>query len=212
MKKIIFSCLCILLCLNIYVVNAASVAGHTNFQEIKIPNGSASKLISEMSDVVINAAYDKVKHRLFGWSVSSIVTDQKVTYKGDTVFSKKNNTSQYLNYIYRTESESSVTTSISASASLAGKGSGKIKGVTASLDASIRGEIGKKTYVSRSEETEIKIVVPPYKKLTICIRGEARLNNGVCKYYFLGIRMKKGEWEYIDIINEYYDYYEENIR
>ncbi len=211
MRKLIFCFLSLLLFLNMYVVNAAGVAGHTEFQEIKIPPNSAAQLINDMPKELINSSYNQVKHRLFGWSVKSIVNNQIVTYKGDTIFSRKNNTSQTLNFFYTLETEQSVTTSISASTSLSGKGSGKIKAVSAALDASIRGEIGKKTYVSRSETTDIKIVIPPYRKLTIVVRGEARLNNGVCKYYFLGIRFKKGEWEYVDIVNEYYDYYEEAV-
>lgn len=211
MRKIMFCLLCMLMSLNMYIVNAAGVPGHPEFQEIQIPGSSASKLINDMEDSVIKSAYDKVKRKFFGWGIKTIVENQMVTYKGDTVFSKKNNTSQYLNFNYTWEQEESVTTSIAASASLTGKASGKIKVVNASLDALIRGEIGKKTIVSKTETTEILIVVPPRKKLTVTIRGEARLNNGVCKYYFLGIGFKKGEWEYIDVVNEYYDYYEETI-
>ena len=59
--------------------------------------------------------------------------------------------------------------------------------------------------------TEIYIVVAPKTKLTVSIRGEARLNNGVCRYHILGIGFNKGEWEYIDVVNEYYDYYEETV-
>lgn len=211
MKKIIFCLLCFLFSLNVYIVNASEVAGHPEFQEIKIPKSSQAKLINDMDQKVIDSAYQDLKKSFWGWSVNVIVNNQIVQYTGDTVFAKKNNTSQYLNYTYYCEEEESVTTSISASASLAGKASGKIKAVSATLDNEIRGEIGKKTYVSKLESTKIFINVPPRKKLTITIRGEARLNNGVCKYYILGIAFKKGEWEYIDVVNEYYDYYEETI-
>lgn len=211
MRKIIFCLFCLMSCLNVYVVGAAESTGHPEFQEIRIPVGSDAKLISNMDKETINKAYGKIKRKFWGWGVEVIVNNQKVEYKGDTVFAKKNNTTQTLKYIYFHRKEESVTTSVSASASLAGKASGKIKAVTTSLDNSIRGEIGKKTEASRMESMEITIIVPPKKKLTVCIRGEARLNNGVCRYYVLGIGFKKGEWEYIDVVNEYYDYYEENI-
>lgn len=211
MKKIIFCLLCIMACLNVFVVGAADASGHHEFQEIRIPTGSEAKLINSMDKGTIKNAYGKIKRKFWGWGVEVIVNNQKVEYVGDTVFAKKNNTSQTLKYVYYHKNEHSVTTSITASASLAGKGSGKIEAITASLDASIRGEIGKKTVVSNVESTEITIIVPPRKKLTVTIRGEARLNNGVCRYYILGIGVKKGEWEYIDVVNEYYDYYEENI-
>lgn len=211
MRKIIFCLLCVLFSLNVYIVNASEVTNHPEFQEIRIPKGSSAKLIKDMDDRVIEGAYASLKKRFLGWSINVIVANQMVQYTGDTVFAKKNNTSQYLKYTYYCKQEESITTSVSASSTISGKASGKIKAVSASLDAEIRGEIGKKTYVSKSESTEILITIPPMKKLTITIRGEARLNNGVCKYYILGIPFKKGEWEYIDVINEYYDYYEETV-
>ena len=198
-------------CMNIYVVGAVEATGHPEFQEITIPKGSKAKLINSVDKVVLDAAYNKMKRKFWGWSVEVIVNNQIVEYKGDTIFSKKNNASQPLKYTYTRKNEQSVTTSISASASLAGKGSGKIKAVTAQLDSSIRGEIGKKTVSSVTETTEIYIVVPAKTKLTVSIRGEARLNNGVCRYHVLGIGFNKGEWEYIDVVNEYYDYYEEIV-
>ncbi len=211
MRKIIFCLLCLMACLNIYVVGAVEGSGHPEFQEITIPKGSKAKLINSIDQSIIKKAYSNLKRKFWGWSVDVIINNEKIEYKGDTVFSKKNNTSQTLKYTYTKENEQSITTSISASGSITGKGSGKIKGVTASLDAMIRGEIGKKTVISYLEKTVIDIIIPPRKKLTVSIRGEARINNGVCKYYILGIGFNKGEWEYIDVVNEYYDYYEENI-
>lgn len=211
LKKIIFCLLCLLSCLDIFVIGTVKAASHPEFQEIIIPNGSKAKLIGSMDKETIKKAYNQLDRKFWGWSVEVIVNNQKVEYKGDTVFAKKNNTSQPLKYTYFYKREESITTSVSASASLAGKGSGKIKAVTASLDASIRGEIGKKTVISNTESTEINIVVPPKKKLTVTIRGEARLNNGVCRFHIFGIGFNKGEWEYIDVVNEYYDYYEENV-
>lgn len=211
MKKIIFCLLCLIACMNVYVVGAVEATGHPEFQEITIPKGSRAKLINSMDQITLQNAYNQMERKFWGWSVEVIVNNQIVEYKGDTVFAKKNNTSQPLKYTYTRENEQSITTSISASASLAGKASGKIKAVTAALDTSIRGEIGKKTVTSVSESTEIYIVIAPKTKLTVSIRGEARLNNGVCRYHILGIGFNKGEWEYIDVVNEYYDYYEETV-
>lgn len=209
MKKIIFCLMCFLVFMNANVVNAAGVPGHPDFQEITIPGITTSKLIHDMDASTINSAYKRVKRRIFGWSVESIVVDQLVYYKGETVFAKNNNTNQTLKFTYYYQEEESIITSISASSSLTGKGSGKIKSVNASLDATIRGEIGRKKTIATTESTEIYLTIAPRTRLTVSIRGEAILNNGVCRYYFLGISFKKGEWEYIDVVNEYYDYYEE---
>ena len=209
MRKIIFCLFCLLVFTNIFIVNAASVPGHPDFQEITFPGVTTSKLLYDMDESLINSAYRRVKRKAFGWSVENIVSDQLVYYKGDTVFAKNNNTSQSLKFTYYYEEEKSTTTSISASSTLSGEVGGKIKGINASLDETIRAEIGWKKVSTITESTEIYIVVAPRTRLTVCIRGEATLNNGVCKFYFLGIPFKKGEWEYIDVVNEYYDYYEE---
>jgi hypothetical protein len=43
------------------------------------------------------------------------------------------------------------------------------------------------------------------------VTGNAELSNGVSRYYFFGIQFKKGEWEYIDVIDECYELIEEKI-
>ncbi len=211
MKKILF-CFCCMLCsLNMLIVNASEVPGHPEFQEIIIPRNSKGKLINDMDAVTLENAYVEIKRKFWGWSVNVIVKNQIVEYIGETVFAKRNNTSQTLKYTYLVESEESFTGSIAVSSSIGGEVGGKIEGISLSLDKTIRGEIGGKIYKAKSESTEILITIPPRRKLTVSLRGEARLNNGVSKFYVFGMTFKKGSWEYIDVINEYYDYYEEII-
>ncbi|MBQ8292610.1 MAG: hypothetical protein IJX78_02235 [Bacilli bacterium] len=211
MKKILFCFGCLLLCFNILIVNASEAPGHPEFQEIIIPRNSKAKLISDMDQKTIDNALNQLKRKVWGWSVNIIVKNQTVEYVGDTVFAKRNNTSQTLKYTYYVENESSFTGSVAVSSSLAMEAGGKIEGVSLSLDRTIRSEIGAKIYKAKTESTEILITIPPKRKLTVSIRGEARLNNGVSKFYIFGLSFKKGTWEYIDVVNEYYDYYEEVV-
>lgn len=164
-----------------------------------------------MSKTKLNSEYKAIKRKAFGWNVKSIVKDQTIDYVGDTVFAKANNTSNILSFVHTFEVADSVETSISVSGDIEVEMGIKGKKVTTAVDQKIRAEIGKKTKKSTVETTKTTIVISPYTKLTVKIKGQARLNNGVARYYFLGIGFKKGTWEYIDVINEYYDYYEEKI-
>lgn len=51
----------------------------------------------------------------------------------------------------------------------------------------------------------------PNTKLTLRTAGEAFVSNGVASYYLLGITLKKGAWESIDIHTIYYELVEENL-
>ena len=84
--------------MNVYVVGAVEATGHPEFQEITIPKGSRAKLINSMDQITLQNAYNQMERKFWGWSVEVIVNNQIVEYKGDTVFAKKNNTSQPLKY------------------------------------------------------------------------------------------------------------------
>lgn len=126
-------------------------------------------------------------------------------------FSRSNNTSQEINFNYNTTSTTKKQFSFNLSGTLAMKTSGKIDDVSASLDKSIRSDIGLKSDISFEEEMDFTIRILPRKKVSLIVKGNATISNGANKYYFLGICTKKGYWEYVDVINEYYELYEEEI-
>lgn len=186
-------------------------AAHPEFQKIIFNPNSISELIEDMPQNKIDAAYKNVKRRVFGWSVAKIIADESVTYIGQTVFSRANNTSNELVFAHTYEVENTSETSVSVTGDISIDVSGKIKSVNAGLDASVRKEIGEKSRKSVVETTKTTLIIAPKTKLSVVLKGKARLNNGVAYYHFLGIRFKKGTWEYIDIVTEFYDYYEERI-
>jgi hypothetical protein len=106
---------------------------------------------------------------------------------------------------------SEIETSVAVEGSIGSKLEGQIRAVEAALDMAIRGEIGRKKTTTRSEETKLNIVVAPNTKISMRVTGNAELSNGVGRYYFFGIQFKKGEWEYIDVIDECYELIEEKI-
>ncbi len=167
--------------------------------------------MEDMPSQVVNEAYKKIKRKVFGWNVSTIIKDERIKYEGDVVFSKANRTARELTFNYSYEVENSSETSVSVSGDISISISGKVQSITGSLNGKIRKEIGEKTKTVMTESTRTVLVVPAHTKLTVQLKGYARLNNGVARYYFLGIGIKKGTWEIIDKITEYYDYYEEKI-
>ena len=186
-------------------------AGHQDFQEIILPNYSFAKLLDEYTNDELYNEYKKVKKKVFGWSIKQINDDIKVKFVGNTIFSKANNTNQELSFVYTFEEEKFVESSVSVEGDLGIDVSGKVKTVSGGLDGKIRKQIGSKTQNTTLETTRTTLNIPAKRKLTIVTKGEAYLNTGVACYYFLGIRFKKGAWEYIDVISEYYDYYEETL-
>ena len=185
---------------------SVSASSHPEFEQIIFRYDSAASLIEDMPDEKIDSAYKKVRRRVFGWSIVSLIEDETVLYVGDTVFSKANNTSNPLTFTHTFEVVNVLETSVSVSKSLEGSISYKGKKVSGNFK-----EIGEKTKEQVSETTKTNIYIPSKTKLSITIKGTAMLNNGVTKYFILGIPFKKGTWEYIDVITEYYDYYEEKI-
>ena len=109
------------------------------------------------------------------------------------------------------EEENFVESSVSVQGDLGIDISGKVKVVSVGLNGKIRKEIGSKNQHTTIETLRTTLIIPPHRKLTVITKGEAYINSGVACYYFLGIRFKKGAWEYIDVISEYYDYYETAI-
>ena len=199
--------------LNIPLVKGEKVGnlnhGHDEFTKVKTDPDEYRAFLDELSDEEIKNMHGSIRRRFIGWSVAPYTSNTIVHYEGDTVFAKSNNTSQILSFNYQYETETVNTTSVTTSGSISPKVSGKIGGVNVGLDAAIRYEIGKKEQKSVNESTRLTFIIKPYSKLTITIKGDGVLNNGAGRYYFFGICFKKGEWEYIDVINEYYDFYEE---
>lgn len=208
LKKILLTTLSFLAIFTPFKVKAA---GHPDFQEIMLPKYSFSKMLDDYSESELKQEYKHVKRKAFGWSIRQMNDDIRVRFIGNTIFSKANNTTQELSFVYTFEEEKFVESSVTVEGDLGIDISGKVKTVSGGLDAKIRKQIGTKTQISSIETTRTTLLIPANRKLSIVSKGEAYLNTGVACYYFLGIRFKKGAWEYVDVISEYYDYYEEEI-
>jgi len=190
---------------------ANASTGHDEFTSIKFLYNPELKLIVEMSESERVALLNRVKRKAFGWSTYTNYRKYEIEYEAGTIFSRSNTTNQVIEFHYSTATSDKKTKTSELSGTLGMKLSGKFNKITASLDSSIRGEIGKKSESTFKEEMEFKVKIEPGRRVSLMVKGLAKLSNGASKYYLFGISAKKEIWEYIDVVNEYYELTEEIV-
>lgn len=215
MKKILKINLMIImfgLCLSSMVnVKAGTRTGHAEFQDIVFRYQPKAQILVQMNGKTLKNMMNKVKRRAFGWSSYTNLVNTEIIYESGRIFSRSNNTDQdiKINYLASTSTTKKLDTTVTGTLAL--KASGKVDDISASLDSSIRGEIGYTKQTTFDEEFEFDVVISPGRKVSLIVKGIATLSNGASKYYFLGFCTNKKYWEYIDVMNEYYELYEEDI-
>ncbi len=192
-------------------LKAGTKTGHSEFTKIDFIYNKDALLLVEMDNKQLSKIMKEVKKKAFGWSTNSNIVNYEVVYEAGSIFSRSNNTSQMINFTYKTSKDTSIQTTINGTSSIALKASGKIDSISIGLENNIRTEIGVKKTVSFEETVDFSVKIMPNKKVSLLIKGLATLSNGASKYYFLGICTKKNYWEYVDIMSEYYELYEEDL-
>ena len=214
-KKMILMTLMLLALLTPLKVKAYSGitdTGHSDIRELGFKDETKNhKILTTMSDYDISQALSKIKRKGFGWRLENINYKIPIWYIRDVIFSKSNNTNQKIDFNYNLEVSTTRTTDYSMSGSVVSKVSGKIKNIGFNADTTIKGEFGQQIKHYYEESSSFKITIHPQKKISLLVMGDADLSSGVGKFYMFGICFKKGTWEYIDYVNEYYEFYEEDI-
>ena len=216
MLKKYFICFITLLTLTttvkVYAESSTKNTGHSDIVELGFYDYQLGyKLLSQMSKKEIDDAYKKVKKSIVGWNVSTINDSVDAWYISEIVFSKSNRSSQIYTFSYSTKHTITKQTEFSASGTVATKVSGKVKKITLSGSLDAKGKITTTTKDYFEEKNNFNVDLMPYTKLTLLVRGDCIVSNGVGKFYVLGIPVSKGTWEYIDFITEYYEFYEEKL-
>lgn len=203
-----------LICLAIFstkVSKAYSETGHEDFQKINVYN--KVKLLKYISNKDIDQKLDEIPWMLFGWGTKYFCLNEKIDFEGDVIFSRSNRTDQVVTIDYYIQEAETTETSVSVKGTVSTKITGKIKKINTDISGSGDLTISKtdtSSYES-STKTSFKIVMNPYTKVTLQIKGTGRLTNGVSKYRFLGMVFNKGAWERIDVETLYYELKEESI-
>ena len=184
--------------------------GHNDIVEISFKNRySNNQLLNQISSSTLDNYYKRIKRSAFGWSAVTINEDVPVKYVSEVILSKSNQTRERVVYKYNLTYSTSTTLERSLAGSVALKLSGKIKGITAGVEANLKASITQTIKKLYEEKMSFDVSINPYRKVSLIIRGDGELSNGVAKQYFFGIQIKKGTWEYLNRLTEYYEMYEE---
>lgn len=195
--------LCMILLLSLFVPSAQAATGHKGFSEIVL--AEEGKLLAEITDAEIQAGYNALGRKFFGWKHYFFTYWEDATYKGEVIFAKSNRTGQPIEINYVLQEKEYTENSWKVKGSISGKVQGKIKKIDFALNADAEGEKKDTESFTRFEETKFKILLEPNHRLVLQITGECTVTNGVSKHFLFGICSKKGVWEYVEVVTRYYE-------
>ena len=193
-------------------INGYSETGHNDFKKIITLEGA--KLLNEISYQEIEKKMSEINFKLFGWSTRYFCYEEKINFEGDVIFSRSNKTDQTITIDYYLQEKETCETSLNIKGSVSTKVTGDIKKINTEVNVNGDITISKENTEKYESDTKtsFKIVLKPYTKVTLQIKGKGRLTNGVSKYRFLGITFDKGSWERIDVETIYYELVEEECK
>ncbi len=180
---------------------------HSNFQEIIVPEGVT--LVEDFGED-FDEYYDQVKSKFFGWSTVVIHEEEKVVFVSETLFSYSNQSNESIDYTYEYKKGKDLKNSVTFTGDISTKAGGKVKGFNLSFNSKLQSKLDLDVTESTDEVWDVDIEVKPYKKVSLKVKGEGELTNGVSKYYVFWIPIKKGGWEILEIVEEYFWLVEEH--
>lgn len=189
----------------------ASTTGYSEYKEIKFSD-PYMRLLIEIDSSEQNNYLKKIKRKFAGWQFKIIDYPTEGSFIGDTIFSRYNNTDQVINFNYSSSIVKTTESSVKTVGTLGASGSAKGKSISGSLEGQIRREVGSVRSSKTTEETEFMVKIMPGRKVSLIIKGKVRVSNGVAKYFLFGICFKKGAWELVDLVSDYYELCEEIIK
>lgn len=194
-----------------YRLKGYSETGHEDFIQVDFIDDG--ELLINMSKEEIDYGYKQIERAKFwGWRTYYFNYNKDASYIGEVLFSKSNRTATAYDVDYTIETSDVVKNSTTVTGSLSAKITGAIKKITGTLTGEVEGEKETQNTVTKTEETRVKIEIPPYGKITLRVTGEVKVTNAVSKYYILGMAFKKGTWETLEVVTQYYELYEEKYR
>jgi len=155
--------------------------------------------------------YDQVEPRFFGWSSVMIHDDEPVVYVSETLFSAANQSNDTVKYTYNHTTGSKTNVQLSVTGSLSANAAPQIKEVRTKFDAGLKSSASNNQSAETTTRTNMNIEVPPFRKVSLKLRGEATLSNGVGIYYVMWVPVRRGTWEVVSFISEHFWLKEEII-
>lgn len=185
------------------------LVAHQNFQEIitleEIP------LVDEFDYEEYEDYYDQIKPKFMGWSTAVIHEEVPCVFISETLFSYSNQSDEEINYKYVHKEGFTTKNSVAVTGDIKSSAGGKVKGFNLKFDTTLQGKLQDTQTTDLSEEWKLDIKVNPYSKVSLKIRGEGKITNGVSKFYIFWIPVRKGGWEILEIVDQYLWLLEEHV-
>lgn len=182
--------------------------GYEQYEEFELPKGK--RILINYTDGEIERQYKYVSKGFFGTKESYFDKYIPVKYKSTVIFSRSNKTRETYVFNYDLKTVNYEKVSVSVKGNISAKGVVKLKKaeITGSGDLTISSTTD--NYIETSESGKMSVVIHPNKKVTLRIVGDARITNGVSKYYLFGICFKKGAFEIVEVTSVIYELKEED--
>ena len=185
------------------------MVAHQHFQEIitleDIP------LVDEFDFDEYEEYYDQVKAKFMGWSTVIVYDEVPCMFISETLFSYSNQSDDKITYKYVHKEGFNSKTSMAFTGDIKTSAGGKVKGFNLKFDSKLQTKLDDATTITESEEWKLDITVNPYSKVSLKVRGEGTITNGVSKFYIFWIPVRKGGWEILDVVDEYLWLLEEHV-
>lgn len=181
-----------------------STTGHEEFSSLTFKQDDV-RLLKDMKSHDMDFYYKQCKWKFFGWSTYYLYEYVDCDYVSKTIFSRSNRTSMPFGFDYSLQEVIYDESSYSFKGSINVKESGKLKKVEISSQQQADITISGDYYVKTTETGSLSITVNPGKKMTLRVAGDGKMSTCFGKYYFMGICMKKGAYECVDIIGSFFE-------
>lgn len=209
MRKIVVVLL--LVFISSFLIKESSANEYLTYQEIEFEHNGA-KLLEDYSNGEYEKYYRKLtKKKFWGWRTYVRYENEEVSFLKDTLFVIVNEGESPITETFSIKKEEYVKKQYSVTGTLGLDASASEKGFKLGLEEKLKFSITKTTYSEIEEEFEIKVLVDSMTRLTVEVRGEGKVSNGIAKYYRFFKNVKKGGWEIFVVTTEYYSLKKEVI-
>ena len=171
-------------------------------EELRLPKGVTQ--IDDWQASELEEYYEKVPKKFFGWSSVLIYDEEPAVYVSETLFSYANQSKDPVKYTYSHTNDESRKYQVNVTGNITTSAAGQIKDFKLKFDSSVKSTIAGDTQSSTNTKMNLNIEVPAYRKVSLKLRGEARLSSGVGVYYVMWMPVRKGAFEVLDVISEHF--------
>ena len=171
-------------------------------EELRLPRGVTQ--IEDWQSTELEDYYDQVTPKFFGWSSVLIHDEEPAVYVSETLFSYANQSKDPVKYTYTHTNNESRKYQVNVTGNISTSAAGQIKDFKVKFDSSVKSSIAGDTQSSTNTKMNLNIEVPAYRKVSLKLRGEARLSSGVGVYYVMWMPVRKGAFEVLDVISEHF--------